>query len=220
MPPNVLPSPHSRPQDVYTTAASVNQAAVTATQIVDHTLLASGAAAAAAAATEPSSLPNNTTTTNTTNTTTEDNLHAAVVEAAVAAVAAAESYVKQARESKGTAAEILAAAYNSVKNDDSENVNDVNVAAIVANAHAHAHAHDPPPPPPPSVVHNPIISDHHQTNDVLNEHHHAHAHTHTPNPLVSFDGDALDVAAKLAAAASVQVCKLDGDTDIKQTIDI
>jgi hypothetical protein len=31
------------------------------------------------------------------------------------------------------------------------------------------------------------------------------SHHHTPNPLVRFDGDALDVAAKLAAAASVAV---------------
>jgi hypothetical protein len=52
-------------------------------------------------------------------------------------------------------------------------------------------------------VHNPIMSAP-ATADVdsvadMTEHHHA------PNPLVGFDGDALDVAAKLAAAASANV---------------
>ena len=166
-----LSAVHSRVPDVYNTAAAVNEAAVTATQIVDHTLLAAGPV------TESSRIPENSS---------EDNLHAAVVEAAVAAVAAAESYVNQARESEGT--EIMTS-YNDVKNEDSENVG-------IA----------------PSV-HNPIISD--QATNVLDEH-----HTHTPNPLVSFTGEALDVAAKLAAAASVQVCKLEGDTDEKQCISI
>ena len=49
-------------------------------------------------------------------------------------------------------------------------------------------------------VHNPIMSvPTPSESDPITEHH------HSPNPLVRFDGDALDVAAKLAAAASVAV---------------
>lgn len=47
-------------------------------------------------------------------------------------------------------------------------------------------------------VHNPIMTVNSPTEDDSIPNHH-----HTPNPLVGFDGDALDVAAKLAAAASV-----------------
>ncbi len=226
-----LPPVPAHPHTHSHLAAAVNEAAVTATQIVDHTLLAAAAAGAAAgggnsASTTTTDTNINTSTDipsipsipsiqvqvseNTTSNEDEENLHAAVVEAAVAAVAAAESYVKQARESEGaigscsttTAAEIM-------KMEDSENIN-------VDGNHL------------PSSVHNPIISDHHhQDPDALDDNHHHHhghhGHVHTPNPLVNFDGDALDVAAKLAAAASVasvQVRKLEnldgGDDDEKQ----
>jgi hypothetical protein len=153
-------------------AYNASDAAATATQIVDQTLLAAGS--------EPNNMPTNGD---------EENLHAAVVEAAVAAVAAAESYVNQARESDNTE---LLTTYSDVKHED--------VSESVAIA--------------PSV-HNPIISDQQDTNlpEGLSEH-------HTPNPLVSFDGDALDVAAKLAAAASAQVCKLEDSNNEQECIGI
>jgi hypothetical protein len=55
-------------------------------------------------------------------------------------------------------------------------------------------------------VHNPIMSVLATAeSDSMTDHH------HTPNPLVRFDGDALDVAAKLAAAASVAANESDED---------
>ena len=92
-----------------------------------------------------------------------------------AAVAAAESYVARARESETAE---LTVSVESVQN-------------VVENSTAIS-------------VHNPIMNVNasapaDQIGDDLADHH------HTPNPLVGFDGDALDVAAKLAAAASVQV---------------
>mmetsp|Transcript_4485 Transcript_4485/g.5827 ORF Transcript_4485/g.5827 Transcript_4485/m.5827 type:complete len:386 (-) Transcript_4485:3308-4465(-) len=114
----------------------------------------------------------------------EENIHAAVVEAAVAAVAAAESYVKQARESE--CIDMVVEVYPDTK------VEPPTEAAVGA----------------PSSVHNPIISD-----QVSNLQGAMNDHSHTPNPLVDYDGDALDVAAKLAAAASAQICKVESNED-------
>ena len=163
---------------VYPVDATAN-AVATATQIVDHTLLASGADG--------------------------NGENDAVVEAAVAA---AESYVKQARESESksninnnnndgadlpdtTTDDILDSfgpTSDPVKNEQDVVAAAAVAASTVADAVAAAQS-----------VHNPIIAD--TTGQALVEDHHP-----TPNPLVNFDGDALDMAAKLAAAASVQVC--------------
>lgn len=100
-----------------------------------------------------------------------------------AAVAASESYVKQARES-----------------------DTVDLAVVVAQA-----ALDPPVEPTHLSVHNPIMAltasvDTDAIGATIGDH-------HTPNPLVSFDGDALDVAAKLAAAASASATHDDADDE-------
>ncbi len=113
----------------------------------------------------------------------------AVVEAAVAA---AESYVKQARESVSN---------GGVTNDESIGLDaSFHPTVVVKNerdAVAVAAASGVVEAVTVTRVHNPIIAD--QSGEELEDHH------ATPNPLVNFDGDALDVAAKLAAAASVQV---------------
>jgi len=138
------------------------------------------------------------------NTVPQNITHAAVVQAAAAAVAAAESYVQEARES--------------------------DTAALIASTTPTTHTMPPPPPPLPAVtvkiehgvdninlppqgrtdgaavggeVHNPIIR-------VIGDRAHGgmvlpQGMNHTPNPLAGLHGNALDVAAKLAAAASVAV---------------
>lgn len=206
-------------------------AALTATQIVDQTLLATNHHASsettqssdhtirvnlhhAVAAQQHHHLQNGN----------EEHLHAAVVEAAVAAVAAAESYVNQARESETAAAANMMSSYSNVV-DGSMNLNmNHTIKNDESGGGNHHHGNDAS-----SVqvhnVHNPIISDptqdHHESlenalvggrgGDGHNQLH--HLNHHTPNPLVGFDGDALDVAAKLAAAASVQVCKMEEAVD-------
>jgi len=107
----------------------------------------------------------------------DDNLHDDVVESAIAA---AESYVKRAQESNTAELGATQAALDQ--------------SAGVDGSH------------PALSVHNPIMSapdtgidSDSSLGDDMEDHH------HTPNPLVGFDGDALDVAAKLAAAASAAV---------------
>ena len=155
---NLNPSP---PPLTYNSHMGIS-AALTATQIVDQTLLST-------TGTDADSLNLPTVTEN------ADSFHADAVEAAVAA---AESYVKQARESEA-AAELLSA-YNAENDlikveDHRSRLDGENVSSTIA-----------------SSVHNPIISDERDSGD---DH-------HTANTLVDYDGDALDVAAKLAAAAS------------------
>lgn len=110
------------------------------------------------------------------------------LDAVEAAVAAAESYVKQARETDA-----------------------VDVAALKS-------VMDPSDPATSGAsIHNPLLQilNGHGTADVDSmDHAPVGEHHHTPNPLVGFDGDALDVAAKLAAAASANIiCGCDSDDD-------
>lgn len=101
-----------------------------------------------------------------------------------AAVAAAESYVKQARESETAEIDILK-------------------STLVDQ------------PMQPLSLHNPLIpilNSHLTTNVDPSLEHSLSDHHLAPNPLVGFDGDALDVAAKLAAAASANIgCDSDDD---------
>lgn len=183
----------------YDPSATIN-AALTATQIVDHTLLA--AAAVSSSASDPNHMTHQ-------HDNDDDNLH----EAAVAAVAAAESYVKQARESDASE---LMSSYTQQQQQQHHHQQR-------AEEQAESSSSSTPPPPMsehetidiPShhhhhaSVHNPIIPEEDESNSGDLSHaleHHPHIHHQTPNPLVSFDGDALagdalDVAAKLAAAA-------------------
>lgn len=117
----------------------------------------------------------------------DGDMHLDVVEAAVAA---AESYVKQARESDTV--ELAVAAQTSLEQPVPVPV----PVPVEAN---------------PLTVHNPIMT---MTSNAEGESMNTTslAEHHTPNPLVGFDGDALDVAAKLAAAASANA-KNESDDD-------
>jgi len=101
-----------------------------------------------------------------------------------AAVAAAESYVKRARESSDT---VDVANLNTSLDQPMQPLSLHNPLIPLLNAHLSTHI---------DSLDN-SLSDHHQI---------------PPNPLVGFDGDALDVAAKLAAAASANIgCDSDDD---------
>lgn len=102
-----------------------------------------------------------------------------------AAVAAAESYVKQARESDTTDIDVVKSTL--VDQEPMQPLSLHNPLIPILNAHVSTKAESL----------DSSFSDHHLT----------------ANPLVGIDEDALDVAAKLAAAASANMCYESGDDD-------